>query len=366
VAQLERPIQYFLAEFAFPTGDPLKKPSYDPQTLKLTTDRPVGIGPFMISSYTHGHEIDFAPNPYWYEGRLQLKQVRVPFILDSNTAYKEYQTGQTMLTLTGSSDAKKPDFHSQPLLQTDALYFNWTRPPFDDSRVRTAFAEATDVAAYDQAVGAGNPTHQWIPPGMPGYSSDFEQRPVVPFDAAQARKDLAAAGYPGGRGLPSISIAYAAAGPDSAGAPLALQAMWKQNLGVTIGLYQKPLSQIFSDDLGGATAKDQLFFLSWVADYPDPHDWTTVLWHRGAYYNTTGFRSDQFDALVDAADLESDQTKRLQEYRDAETILLQQVGIVPLDNPTSAYLLSPRVHGFRLDAQGGVPPRMWAGVYITA
>jgi peptide/nickel transport system substrate-binding protein/oligopeptide transport system substrate-binding protein len=143
--------------------------------------------------------------------------------------------------------------------------------------------------------------------------------------------------------------------------------MWKNNLGVEVALNQKSANQITSDDSGGGanSARDQLFTNYWVADYPDPHDWTTLLWHSGASYNTTGFNSPNFDALVDKADLEPDGAKRLHLYHDAEQILEAQVALIPLDNNLALMRISPHVHGFLPNAFIEVPPSAWAHVYLT-
>jgi peptide/nickel transport system substrate-binding protein/oligopeptide transport system substrate-binding protein len=371
VVTLAKPVAYFLSEFTYSTSNPIAKSSYDPTTLKVNTDKPVGIGPFVISSYSHNVEIDFTPSPYWYEGKTKLTEIRMPFIQDLETGYKEYQAGQVMVATVTSqhaaTDKSKPDYHNIPALWTDAIYINWATPPFDNPKVRLAFAEAIDINTLDNIVlqGTVKPTHQWIPPGMPGYFPSYESNPVWKYDPAKAKADLAAAGFPGGQGLPPVTYVYEPTGPDAAKSATAIQSMWKQNLGVSVQLNQKTFNQVLADDSSGALAEDQLFALAWIADYPDPHDWTTLLWHSGVPYNTTAFVEPQFDALVDKGDLEADHAKRLQDYHDAEKILLGTVGIIPVDNNLLLFRVSPKVHGFILNPQDLALQSIWSNVYIT-
>jgi peptide/nickel transport system substrate-binding protein/oligopeptide transport system substrate-binding protein len=360
-----------LTEFTYPNSYPIEKSSYDPTTLKLTTDKPVGVGPFVITNHTPNQEMDFAPNPNWYGPKTKLTQVKMPFFQDQETAYKSYESGAVQLAQVTSQhlpgDKSKPDFHAVPSLWTDGIYVNFAKPPFDNQKVRLAFAEAIDINTIANVIlrGLVVPTHQWIPPGMPGWFQDFETNPVWKFDPAQAKKDLADAGFPGGQGLPPITLAYSNAGPDFVKEFTAIQSMWKSNLGVSVALNQLTFNQILTQDDNGSPATDQLFALAWIADYPDPHDWTTLLWHSGVAYNTTGFNSPQFDSLVDKADLEPDKTKRLQMVHDAEKILEQQVAIIETDNVVYEYRLSPKVHGFIINAQQLVLPDVWSNVYIT-
>jgi ABC-type transport system substrate-binding protein len=118
----------------------------------------------------------------------------MPFIQDFETAYKEYEAGQIDFVQVPSGHLRaartQPDFHSHPLFWTDAINVNWLLPPFDKLKVRLAFAEAIDVSTLDHIVMGGTvlPTHQWRPPGMPGYFADLERDPPWKFDPAQARR----------------------------------------------------------------------------------------------------------------------------------------------------------------------------------
>ena len=96
-----------------------------------------------------------------------------------------------------------PQLREVPSLSIEYYGFDTTPPPFDDVRVRQAFAMAVDwrriarLGASDDGECAA--ATSMVPPGIPGRSDrDF----LPTYDPAAARALLAAAGYPGRRRLP--------------------------------------------------------------------------------------------------------------------------------------------------------------------
>ena len=100
----------------------------------------------------------------------------------------------------------------------------------------------------------------------------------------------------------------------------ALAEMWKQNLGVTITVENiEPnyyYDQIYSGNHG------QLFSGGWCADYPDPENFADVLFHTGSSQNNGGYSNPQLDALLEAARVEQDVTKRIGMYQQAEQMIV--------------------------------------------
>jgi oligopeptide transport system substrate-binding protein len=89
------------------------------------------------------------------------------------------------------------------MLHTTYLGFDHRRSPFDDPRVRQAFAMAIDRDGLAASVKSGfsfSPRGGFMPPGMPGHSDGIS----VTYDPELARRRQAESGYPGGRGFPPI------------------------------------------------------------------------------------------------------------------------------------------------------------------
>jgi len=135
-------------------------------------------------------------------------------ITDANAEYAAYLNAELEMTRVPPGSEKQvladPKLQPEQLryneLVTFAFQFNVTRPPFDNVKVRQAFANAVDREAFVDKVrsGVGKPAYSWIPPGMPGHRPDLGKE--YRFDAAKARKLLADAGYPEGRGLAPVSF----------------------------------------------------------------------------------------------------------------------------------------------------------------
>src|SRR5262249_39856910 len=101
---------------------------------------------------------------------------------------------------------RRNDLNPKPFLCTYYYLVNTKRKPFDDVRVRRALAKAIDRAEIaSTALGAGEvPAYSLVPPGMKGYDPPT----LGKEDVEEARRLLAEAGYPDGRGFPKLEILY--------------------------------------------------------------------------------------------------------------------------------------------------------------
>ena len=77
--------------------------------------------------------------------------------------------------------------------------------PFKDKRVREAVSLALDRPAMMKGLWGGTalPLNGQVTPGVAGYNPGL---PELKYDPERAKKLLAEAGYPGGKGLPPIEI----------------------------------------------------------------------------------------------------------------------------------------------------------------
>src|SRR5262249_33834651 len=121
----------------------------------------------------------------------------------------------------------------EPWLETDYLRVNVTRPPLNDRRVRQALAQSIDRRALVESVMQGGeiPAHHFTPPDTAGYTSTAD----LPTDPEAARRLLAEAGYPNGKGFPAIEFHYPTS-DNGLKISQALQEMWKKELNVHIAL----------------------------------------------------------------------------------------------------------------------------------
>lgn len=208
--------------------------------------------------------------------------------------------------------------------------------PFHDARVRRAFAIAIDKQALtDHVRRLGEPVvNTLIPPGgIHGYPSPKG----LSYDPEAARKLLAEAGYPDGRGFITVEMLFNKEG----GHDLIAQAIaknWEQNLGVSVLLQQKEI-KVFREDLKGANYITSR--AGWFADFGDPVTFLDI--HRtGDGNNDRKYSNPKYDALMDAAAAETDGPTRMKTLAEAERLLVEEeMPVVPLFQYQQLYLFDP-------------------------
>jgi len=221
------------------------------------------------------------------------------------------------------------DYFSLPSLMTHFVALDTRRPPFDDRRARQALALAFDPELHTDLMGfnINSPaTGGFIPPGMTGHSKDIG----LPFDVEQARQTLAAAGYPGGQGLPMFEILV---GEEYAPAMKAVCDQWSANLGLVAGV------RIVAPEISYARDHERPLHIdvnSWMADYPDPND----LLHVGASILNL-WKDERFEGLVQEAQRTTDHELRMRMYRQADKILIDEAAIIPIGYSNMPVLIKP-------------------------
>jgi oligopeptide transport system substrate-binding protein len=223
----------------------------------------------------------------------------------------------------------RPDFHTFSYLGTYFYRFNVTRKPLDDPRVRRAFALTTDRERIVRKLtkGGEKAAFRFVPDGTASY-----EPPVgLPRDPEAARKLLAEAGYPGGKGFPRLQYAFASAASGAAkvseNIAIELQQMWREELGVEIELRQIERKIFFA-------AQSQLDYdlsaSSWVGDYNDPNTFLDLFMSNNGN-NRTGWKDSRYDDLIRQANMQTDAGRRAGLFRQAETLLVSdEAPIVPL------------------------------------
>jgi oligopeptide transport system substrate-binding protein len=317
-------------------GDHWTDPSH------LVTD-----GPFRLMEWRHEYKLTLSANPGYYAGRPRLDLVEMFVVNERTTALTLYETGDLdFVNLPPEAIPfyqKALDYMRGPLLRSYYYGFNVSKKPFDDARVRRAFSMAIDRAELPRVLkGREIPTSSWIPKGMLGYNPEIGLK----FDPKGARRILAEAGYPNGRGLPNIRLVY---NTDLVNTLIAqnIQAQWKRNLNVQVNLDNQEW-KVFLKQL--KTDPPQIFRLGWGADYPDPDNFM-VLFTTDSGNNRTHWGNRRYDELIEKAATETHPERRRKMYDEAQRILTEQeVPIMPLFIAVQNLLLKPYVRGLRLNA----------------
>ena len=211
-----------------------------------------------------------------------------------------------------------------PYLGTYYYMINTTRKPFDDVRVRKALVLSIDRKLLNDTVleGIMDPSYALVPPGTLGY----QPPEIISFDPERARALLAAAGFPNGEGFPVFELLYNTQ-ENHRKIAIAIQQMWQNNLGISVSL----LNQEWGVYLN--TQENQNYDVSrrgWIGDYVDPNTFLDMYITDGGN-NRTGFSSQRYDQLVlEEAPTRLNQDERFALYYKAETILMDEVPIIPI------------------------------------
>jgi len=325
----------------------------------------VGTGPFMVKTWNHSAQMVLVPNPHYYGNKTKLTEVDMLFVKENDTAFKAYRAGQYAfvwnLTPEDQVQAKSlQGFMRMSLLQTDLLFFDSSRPPFNNVAVRQAFAYAIDKKTLVHAVLKDSVTaaQTIIPPGMPGSQPNFAG---LPFYAAKA-KSLFQSVYPDASKAPSFTFTYASAQvtPNEAAV---LQQMWQTALGVQVKLRSVELTAYNTETSGNrANHTIQFGFTQWGADFPDPYDWLTLNLTSGASNNNGSWNNPAFDQTVAKAETLTG-NERIAQYNQAEQIAITDVGWLPIDHQAIAAVIPSWVHGVSLNANG-LYFDDWSNVYL--
>ncbi len=348
----------FLSIMALPPTDPTREDIIT-QYGDSWTEPPhyIGNGPFILTEWAHQDHMTFKPNPNYWGAKPNLTEITYKMITDVNAELASFKNGELDMSRvppgTEKATLADPSLNSQILrfneLTTFAFQFNVTKAPFDNVKLRQALSTAIDRVAFVDKVraGVGKPALSWIPPGMPGYNPSTGTQ--YTFDVAKAKQLLADAGYPDISKLPELKFQYA----DSAGNRVMsqfLQGQMKDNLGINITL--EPMEPKAFTAFVNAGNHTWAWF-GWGADYPDPDNWLPELFGTKAGNNHTLYSNPQFDALAKQAKAELDNTKRLQGWDQAQTMVMNDAPIVTMFYRERFWVVKPSLKGLKYTGMDG-------------
>lgn len=285
----------------------------------------VGNGAYSLTDWRLDDRFRLEANPnYWAADKVKVKTIDALSVAQASTAFNLFFSGKADLIidkalvppLTISHIRREPYFNSNPFLATYYYRFNFDKPPLNDVRVRQALSMAIDREhIVKNLTRAGEPVAPtFVPPGIPGYVSPKGIN--TNFD--EARRLLAAAGFPEGKGFPTLTLLYRSADLDEQ-ISTAVQASWREQLGINVTLRNQEwkvyLASIQQQDFDIARS-------SWVGDYRDPNTFLDM-YVTGGGNNNTGYSSKAYDAAIEAAKREADPQKRMKILHDAEVRLIE-------------------------------------------
>ncbi|WP_433750264.1 peptide ABC transporter substrate-binding protein [Falsibacillus pallidus] len=350
--KLTSPQAYFLNVIANPAFFPIdEKVAKDNPKWFAEADSFVGNGPFKLTKWDHDSRIVMEKNDkYWDADTVKLDKVDWAMIDDTNTEYQMFKTGK-LDTSDVPADLSEQLFKDGSVKVEDqaGLYFyrfNVNMEPFNNEKVRKAFAMAIDQKKIVDYVTKNQekPAYGFVSYGFnDANGKDFRETngDLVKTDVDKA-KELLAEGMKeeGWDKLPEVTLTYSTSDSHKKIAE-ALQGMLKENLGVDIKLQNVEYSVFAADQ---KALKYQFSRSSFLADYGDPVNFLESF-VTDSSMNRTGWSNSEFDSLIKAAKSEKDENKRFEDLYQAEKVLFEGMPIVPLYFYNQVYLQNDKVSG---------------------
>ena len=352
--ELEQPTPFFLSLTAFHAYYPVHR------KLVATNDKwatqpatIIGNGPFKMTLWVKGSRMEFAKNEhYWDTAKVRSSRLEFFLLENASTALSMFESNQLDLgDIVPASEVprllreNKATIH--PYLGTSFVSFQSVKPPFNDSRVRKAFALAIDrTKITDQVLRGGQkPAFAFVPPGLIDAqpTSDFRATGgtlLADNDIRTAQRLLAEAGFPEGKGFPNVTFLFNTSESNKTIAE-ALQEMWKKNLGITVTLSNQEW-KVYWDSLDRHDF--QMARERWSGDYPDPMTFLD-LFVSGGSNNSPDYRNPAYDSLIAQSRRTLAPDARMRLLHQAEQLLMDEAVIAPINFDTSAVLQRPYVKG---------------------
>jgi oligopeptide transport system substrate-binding protein len=363
---LEQPAAYFASIMALSNAYPVPAEAVEQWGDNWTeAGLIVTNGPYTLREWTHGASVMIEKNPLWVEAdNVQVELFGGPIIQEASTAMAMYENNE--IDLMASPPGWGPPLPDMDRIRADAqqgeelfiapqlctYYYGFvnSKPPFDDVRVRKAFAMAIDRQSLIDNVVKGDqiPAHSFAPPGIFGNVADNMEIGgdlVGDYTAqlADAQALLAEAGYPEGEGI-NVTLGHNTS-ESHAQIAQAVQAMWQEAFPKMQLTIENQEWAVYLDTMGPEAPDDEkpeIYRLGWCADYPDSNNWLNEVFNSQSGQNYAKFNNEEFDSLVEEAAFEPDQQKRLELYQEAERIFIEEeAAIAPIYYYTYVRMYKP-------------------------
>lgn len=354
---LETPTPYFVSLTAFYTLYPVnEKVVAGNADWAKNAESLVSNGPFKLESWEHNDKISIRKNADYYDAdKVKLDGIDFDIIEEKNTEWQNYVANKYDLVYSPISnivakylEEKNPELHSESDLATYYILYNTTEKPFTNAKVRQALSMAIDRQAIVDNVtkGGQTPATGLVPVGlMDDQGKDFAEQTgeLLKTDPAAAKKLLEEGLKEEGMTIEDLNkkVLVYNTSEDHQKIMQAVQDMWKSNLGVQMGLENTEF-QVLLDN-----RKQQNFDLcraGWIGDYADPMTFLDMFM-TGNGQNDGKYSNAEYDKLLTEAKKTADQKVRMDNMKQAEKILMDDMAIIPLYFYSKSYIVKPNVTG---------------------
>jgi peptide/nickel transport system substrate-binding protein/oligopeptide transport system substrate-binding protein len=341
----------------------------------LDPETAISAGPYKFEKWDKGIEIVWVANDKYTGPYPPTMDKIVLSFMDPEVRYNAYKNGELDIIGYGyeidvppaalaevmANPELKEQLISWPNFITYYLFFDTWNEPFDDVKVRQAFAHAIDRDAivngplqYQSAA-----AYSMNPPGFPGESVEA-LKGVQNYDPELAAQLMEEAGYPGGEGFPKLTMYMRDPYPALTNAGEAIAGMLKNNIGVDVEIQEQDYSIYMEllNDQKRNEGGDMIFaMVPYEYDFVDGSNLLGV-WggceEEGADMpdmpgRHTWYNKEYNDLVCEANAIIGDEARRDELYRQAEKILIEDAALVPIYHGVFNVLVSPDLKGPALE-----------------
>lgn len=362
----------FLEILANPVASILNKTGYEAKK----EDCNVGAGPFILdektSTKTHYalyKNINYYGKDKNGEAMPYIDSLVIDIVPTSEDALQGFQSGKyDFITSVPSNQIKEiveeniksfkgnpPKFilDQSPEMSTSYYLFNIHQKPFNNIKVRQAFNYAIDRnklierVLFGQAYGPA--IHGIVPPTHAIYNT--KEVKGYDFDVEKAKKLLAEAGFPDGKGFPEIQLYVNSGNTRNNTVAAEIQKQLKTNLNINITFESLPNGEKFTLQVKG---KGNMYRDGWVADYPSPESFLSIFYGEPVtddtthmvFPNTTKYKNAEFDKYYKKGRDAVNRDSAAVSFLKAEQILINDAPLIPLWYESNCRLISSRMKNF--------------------
>jgi oligopeptide transport system substrate-binding protein len=355
VVELENPTPYFLQLAAYAPFSPVRSDIVEaaPEKWALSAGTYIGNGPYIMKEYSPaGIVLEKNPN-YWNASEIKMPRIECSFIVEVSTEMAAFENEDlNILKNIPPAEWRRiselDGFVMFPMISTTFCYFNTEKKPLDDVRVRKALAFALDRGAIVRNVTpASKPAANIVSLGLKdsngadfsAAAGDFGFAADGAPNADEARKLLADAGFPEGKGFPELTYTYNTSEGNKQIAE-AMQEMWRRELGINVRLINQEW-KVFLD-----TRKAGNYDIargSWIGDFADPMTFLDIFLSPSVL-NASRWKNPEYDKLISESMSKNGEARDEMLYK-ADRLLMNDMPMAPIFHQADDYVIPPYIKG---------------------
>lgn len=364
VVTLEAPTAFFVKTLMHQFFRPVPRQAIEKYGNQMWI-KPANIvcsGAFNLTVWSPYDKIVVERNPmFWDNANTKLDRIIFPPTEELTTAMNMYKGGEVDAVQTNTAPpawrrqlATKKDYYGAPYYGIEFVSLKTTMPPINDPRVRRAMSMAINREIIaDQAPDRVPLT------GFSPDSADYKSVRGTNYDPEGARKLLAEAGFPNGKGFPKIEIMYNTS--ESVKQTMEfIQSMLKRELNIESELTNVEWRVYLENKRSDKLNYKGIIRTGWIGDYVDPNSFLELM-TSGSTNNGAGWKDAKYDQLFQAANAEIDPAQRVIKLQATEGYLLSQQPVIPLYVVPISIMTKPYVKGLEANL---LDQHNWRGVYI--